>query len=268
MPEVPLERVMSGRLAQPVRVTGALKSDEVVAVSTKVQALVRRVAVKEGDRVRKGQLLVELDDGELRAQARTSRDIKNAAAKSDHQRAGQALVAARSRLTQMQETSKITDTEVASRAESAASAVQTAKDHLKVLRDGARHQEERTAELAAAKAQAQVNRARDMWRRRAELAARGLASREEADNARRDLEVAQAELNQANEQMSLVKEGPRGEEIRVAEEQVRQAEASAREAEANRARRKLSNEDVAAAETQVQQAQATLDAATAALAQT
>jgi HlyD family secretion protein len=227
---------------------------------------------------------VELDDRELRAQrdravaaqrsaearweqARTSRDIKNAAAKSDHQRAQQALATAKTRLAQAKELASITDTEVDTRYAAAEAGVKSAKERLKALQEGARRQEERAAELQVARALAQLRRAQDMYRRRAQLAQRGLAAREEADNARRDVEVAQAELNVAREQMDLVKEGPRSEEIRIAEEGVRQAEAALQEAGANRARRKVSNQDVDAADQQVQQAQSALDAAKAALAQ-
>lgn len=281
---VTIERVTAARLEQPVRVTGTLKSDEVVAVSTKATGLVRQVTVKEGDRVRAGQLLVEIDDRELRAQrdravaaqrsaearleqARTSSDIKNAAAKADYQRAQQQLATAKTRLSQAKQLAQIMDVEVDTRVATAEAGVKAAKERLKVLQEGARRQEERAAELQVARAQAQVRRAQDMYRRRAQLAQRGLASREEAENARHDMEVAVAELNVAKEQLDLVKEGPRSEEIRIAEEGVRQAESTLQEAQANRARRSVSNQDVDAAQQQVEQATAALDAAKAALAQ-
>src|SRR5262249_48749104 len=69
------------------------------------------------------------------------------------------------------------------------------------------------------------------------------------------------------EGLELVKEGPRSQEIRVAEEGVRQAEVALQEAEANRAKRQISDSDVDAAQAQVRQAEAAVDAAKAALAQ-
>src|SRR5262249_1601086 len=57
-----------GRFGQPLRVTGTLRSDETVVLSTKATGLVKAVTVKEGDRVRRGQLLVEIDDRDLHAQ--------------------------------------------------------------------------------------------------------------------------------------------------------------------------------------------------------
>src|SRR5438128_2510967 len=67
-PAVSTETVSARSFAHPVQVTGTLKSDEVVALSSKATGLVRQVLAKEGDRVRRGQLLVQIDDSELRAQ--------------------------------------------------------------------------------------------------------------------------------------------------------------------------------------------------------
>src|SRR3712207_8407413 len=55
----------------------------------------------------------------------------------------------------------------------------------------------------------------------------------------------------ARQQLDMVREGPRAQEVRMAEEVVRQAEAGLRDAEANRARRRISDADVATAQTGV-----------------
>ena len=49
------EGALAARSGRSIRVTGTLKSDEVVALSTKAAGLVREVRVKEGDRVRRGR---------------------------------------------------------------------------------------------------------------------------------------------------------------------------------------------------------------------
>jgi RND family efflux transporter MFP subunit len=64
-----------------------------------------------------------------------------------------------------------------------------------------------------------------------------------------------------------VEEGPRTEEVRVAEEAVRQAEAALQDAEANRARKQITNEDIDAAQNLVRQAEGTVEAARANLSQ-
>jgi multidrug efflux pump subunit AcrA (membrane-fusion protein) len=284
LPEVTVERLTARAFHPPIRVTGSLKSEEVVDLSTKATGLVREVRVKEGDRVRQGQLLVRIDDGELAAQrdkalaivrtqeaklkqARTSRGIKNASAASEYALAQQALSAARTRLSQTRALAGIAATEVESGVATARAQLQAARERLKVLQDGSRRQEKAAADLAVARAQTQVAKLKANLSRREQLLRDGAIAREDVENHRRDYEVALVELRSAREQADLVSEGPRSEDVRVAEEEVRRAEASLRTAEANRARRRISDEDVEAAETEVRRAQSRLEAARAGLAQ-
>jgi multidrug efflux pump subunit AcrA (membrane-fusion protein) len=283
-PQVMLESVAARVFDRAIRVTGTLKSDEVVALSSKATGLVRQVLAKEGDRVRQGQLLVQIDDSELRAQrdkaraavrsaqaklqqAQTSRGIKNTAVASDHRSAEQALATARTRLSQAKSLAQISATSVEADVDSARANLEAARERLKVVQDGSRRQEKARAELAVTRAQTQANKLQANLARREQLFAEGAIAREDVDNVRRDYEGALAEVNSAKEQLDLISEGSRSEEIRVSEQQVRQAEATLRSAEANRARRQISDEDVDAAEAQVRQSQAAFEATRAALAQ-
>jgi multidrug efflux pump subunit AcrA (membrane-fusion protein) len=283
-PSVAVETVMARVFSHPIRVTGTLKSDEVVALSTKANGLVRLVAAKEGDRVRRGQLLVQIDGSELEAQrakaeatarsaaarlqqARTSRGVRNAAVEADYRRAVQALSAARTKLSQAKSLARISATEVEANVEQARSSLQSAREQLKVRREGSRRQERAAAELEVTRAQAQADKLKGQLERREQLLREGAIAREDVENSRRDYDVALAVWNAAKQQADLVNEGSRSEEIRIAEEAVTQAESAVRSAEANRARRRISNQDVDTAETQVRQAEAALDSAKAALAQ-
>lgn len=283
-PVVAVETVTAGRFDHPIRVTGTLKADEVVALSTKATGLVRQVLAKEGDRVRRGQLLVQIDDRELRAQrakaaaaveaaaarvkqAHTSRGVKDAAVEADHRRAGQALSAARTRLSQARALARISATEVDSNVESARANLQSAREQLKLRQEGSRRQERASAALEVARAQAQTEKLKGQLDRREQLLREGAIAREDVENTRHDYEVAVAVWNAAKQQADLVNEGSRSEEIHIAEEAVRHAEAALRTAEANRARRRISDQDGDTAESQVRQAEAELDRTRAALAQ-
>jgi HlyD family secretion protein len=297
-PEVRVEYVTDRVTSDPIRVTGTLRTDETVTLSTKATGIVRRVLAKEGDRVRRGQLLVEIDATDLRAQrdravaavraaqaqvgeaeaavqaasakleqARTGRGMRDVAAGTDYRRAQQAVETSRTRLSQSKSLAGIAGTEAETRVSSARSSLQAARERLKALQEGSRKQELATAQSAVTRAQAQVNRMKSMLDRREQLFRDKAVAAEVVDNARRDYEVATSDLDAAQQQLSLAQEGPRTEEVRVAEEAVRQAENALRDAEANRERRKVSNEDVQAAEQQVQQSQAALEAAKANLAQ-
>lgn len=298
LPEVQTMVVSTSPLQQAIRVTGTLKSNEVVKVSTKSVGLVRRVAVEEGDRVRPGQLLVQLDDTELQAQraralasvraaeanvrsaqanlrsaqaklsqSGTSKTVKDAGAQSQFRQAEQEVAAARSRLSQAKAKAGIQATQAETRVAAARSALQSAKEQLQVLQEGARRQETAQAQAQVAQAQAQVDKLKSQYVRRRNLLAQGYIAAEDAENAQRDYQAAIANLNAAKQQLDLVKEGPRSGEIRMQEEAVRQAEANLRDAEANKAQRAISDDDVQTAEAQVRQAQAAFEAARAGLGQ-
>jgi len=295
---VRVEQLVPGTLMRPVRVTGTLRTDESVTISTKATGVVKRVTVREGDRVTRGQFLVEIDDSDIRAQrdravaqveaaraaereaeqaltyaearlaqARTSRDMRNAAAESEHSRAQDGLLTARSRLSQARSLSQIADTEAETRVATARAGLQSSKERLRALMDGARRQEKAAAEAGVARARANAERFKSVMERREQLLRDKAIAVEAVDNARRDYQVALAELESAQQQLSLVKEGPRTEEIRVGEESVRQAEAALRDAEANRARRAVSSEEIQAAEAAVRQAASLVDSTKAGLAQ-
>ena len=296
--EVGVETVTSTSLSEPIRVTGTLRTDEMVTISTKASGMVTQVYVKEGDKVRSGQLLVELDQQEIVAQraravaavsaaqaqireseaavrvaeaklkqARTNRGIKDTGAQSEFRRAEQNVASAKLRLSQSQSLAGIAGTESETRVSGAKAALQAAKERLGALKEGSRKQEKAAAQAGVARAQTQVQRMKSALDRREQLLRDKAIAAEAVDNARRDYEASQADLEAARQQLSLAEEGPRTEEIRAQEEVVRQAEAVVRDAEANSARGKISNEDVEAARNQVTQAEAALESARAGLAQ-
>src|SRR5438445_971994 len=81
--------VQPASLTETMRMTGSLKSDENVVLSTKLAGKVAMLTVREGDKVRAGQLVAQLDDGENRAQrARALGAVRAAEAKLSQTRVG------------------------------------------------------------------------------------------------------------------------------------------------------------------------------------
>src|SRR5687768_10809859 len=97
-------RVVRRDIRQSLDVSGSLKTDEDVQIGSRIAGRVAQVYAKEADRVRSGQVLVRLDDRELRAElnraratlasarskgslARNQSTWKDTAARSDHERA-------------------------------------------------------------------------------------------------------------------------------------------------------------------------------------
>jgi HlyD family secretion protein len=90
------------------------------------------------------------------------------------------------------------------------------KAALKVLEAGARPQELRVAEATVVQAEAQLRFAQSEVRRIAPLVPKQLAARDQLDRAQLQEDVAQAALTQAQQQLALMKEGTRQEEIQRA----------------------------------------------------
>lgn len=105
---------------------------------------------------------------------------------------------------------------------------------LAALRAGTRVQELRVAEAQLAKAQADLDYARVDFQRTAELVPKKLVTGSQLDQARQRQNVALAGVEQARQNLALLREGPRREDIDQAAATLR-----ARQAEVETARRQL-----------------------------
>ncbi len=94
---------------------------------------------------------------------------------------------------------------------------QAAEARLAALRAGTRVQELRAAEAAQRSAQQRLAFARAEEARIADIAARNLASQQDLERARLERQVARAQLDEADERLALLREGPRTEDIAAAE---------------------------------------------------
>lgn len=95
---------------------------------------------------------------------------------------------------------------------------------LDVLLSGSRPQEIAAAQAAVASAEAELESARMEFQRQQELYRQNMTSEREFIAARTARDAAAATLEQAREQLSLVREGPRQQEIERARARVEQAE--------------------------------------------
>ena len=140
---------------------------------------IARILVQEGDRVKRGQLLAELDTTRLQASA-----------------------------------------------DKAVADVAVARNTLARLHNGSRPEEIAQARAAVAAAQATEANARVTYARYAKLAVTSAESLLNRDNAEQALKVASANRDAAEQALALAVEGPRWEDIKVAEAQLRSAEAA------------------------------------------
>jgi len=271
---------------QILDVTGSLKTDQDVQIGTRLAGKVAEVTVKESDRVTRGQVLVRLDDRELRVQidraratlassraklslARNQSTWKDASAKADYERAQASLNSAKARLQQALTNEKITDVDTRKRVETANSGVRVATERLSIVSDLTRKQDLRQAELAVDQAEARLGQARvdmensrQMHERREKLFKQDAIAREEVDEALRNykameaqVRVAEADVSVAKEKVALAKEGSRSEEIRIAEGQLAAAKRALEVALSEERKRDVAADEVLAARATLAQAE-------------
>ncbi len=184
--------VSRGTVTVTVTGTGTVEPAALVEVRSRATGRVTRVAVDEGQSVRRGQVLVELDDPDARA----------------------AVEAARAAV------------------QSAVAAEASARARLAQLRAGPSAAEIAQAEEAVAQAEANLARAQDTLARQERLLLDGYVAQAVVDQARSEVEIAASQLRAARARLQDLRATPRPEDVAQAEAAVRQAAAQVQQARA------------------------------------
>jgi len=231
----------SGRFSTPdnrIVVSGNLELT-LVDLSFKIAGRMTELTVKEGDWVKKGQVIARLDPTQLQQQR--SRDV---AAISNAQSNYEQLT------TSIQYQEATLESDIATRRAELAEA----QAKLDVLLAGSRPQEIQQAEASVADARAQMDWARSDWDRAQTLYKNEDISTQQFDQARQRFNSATAQLQLADQKSSLVKEGPRKEDIAGARAQVARSQAAVATAEANRLELARKRQELVARRAQIEQA--------------
>ncbi len=199
-------------------VSGAVQARLSSDLAAKVMGRVTRIAVNEGDAVRRGQPLVWLDSSDLSASVQQAQAAV---------RASQAGVSSASVAAAMEKAASDARIEAARAMVAQAEAgLKSAKARRDLVLKGPRKQERAQAALAVAQAKASLELAEADYERAKALLEEGAVSRQQLDAARTRANVARAQYEQAVEAKSIADEGSRSEDIRTAEEGVAQAQAA------------------------------------------
>ena len=180
---IPVEvaTVQRGTMTRTLSVTGSLRSDEDVQISSKLIGKVAAVFAKEGDRVQRSKLLVQLDDREILAQlqqtkaglraaearyaqAQDSEQMKYVAVDADIARAEEGVRAAKARLNQALTGTTLTSAQTDTEVKRAEAMLASARANLANVKRGAREQQRRMAAADVDRAQSGVQHAEDMVR--------------------------------------------------------------------------------------------------------
>lgn len=201
-----------------IRVSGNIELTE-VNVSFKSPGKLIERTVDEGDRVKKGMLLARLDKEQLVGQ---------------RERASAAVESAQSILAQQTTAVDFQAATLEAQVQQRAAEVKAADARLAALVAGSRPQEKEQARAAVERAQTEYDRSFRDWKRAQTLFKNEDISAADNDQYRTRFETAEAQLRTAKEQLALVLEGPRQEDIDGARAQLAQAQAALKLAEAQR----------------------------------
>ena len=232
-----------GSMASTIEVSGDIKALKTALLSAKAQGRVTAVPYREGDSVGVGTAVVTQDTSDLAAGVR---------------QAEAGLLAAKARLSQATTSEGLTDTQTEASIAQAQAALDSANANLRMIKSGARTQERAQAENAVASAEANFKNGEINLKRMRDLYSQGALSKQQMDLVQMQYDIASSQYDSARQQLSLVKEGARPEEIESAQKQVAQAEEALRIAKSNRSQKALRQEDIKATKAGVAQADAAL----------
>lgn len=233
----------TGDIPFTISVTGSLQALDDVTVSAKVPGKIANVFVREGDAVRAGQVVVQQDTSDLEAQVR---------------QAEAALQSARARLKQAETALALQPTQNETSLRQAEAALEAARARLRALETGARRQERQQMEQQVASAKANLDNAQSNLERIRRLYQQDAVSKQQVDAAQTAYDIALAQYRTAQEQLSLVQEGVRQEDLDAQRALVKQAEEAVRLAKTGDLQLRVRQDEVNAAKALVAQAEAGL----------
>lgn len=225
-----------------IRLSGNIELTE-VDISFKIPGKLVERTVNEGDPVKKGQLVARIDQLQtLQQKAAQQASVQSAA-----------MQLAQSLTSVAWQKATIEGDLAMRRAE-----VEQARANLNDLLAGSRPQEIEQAQAAVADARTQAEQARLDWERAQTLFKNDDISRAQYDQAQARFNSARAVLKQAEERYTLVKEGPRQEQIAAARAALARAQAALRISEANKLEIQRREQELAARKAEVERAKAQL----------
>lgn len=258
-------------LQEEVQASGSVQADRTVEVSSKVPGRVVAVLVREGDRVRRGQVVVRLDPADAEVQLEQARAALRAALARVPQAEGAVRL--------QEETAEAQVRQARAQVEAAQAQVRSADANRAALAFTLRAVQ---ANLAAAEtgvhaAESNLERARSDLQRLETLFAAGAVSAQQVEAARAQVVAAEASLAQARAQQAalaaqaetLAQQLAAADAARsTARANLETARATLQAAEANRRQVDLRRQDVAQVRAAVEQARAAVALAELQLANT
>lgn len=233
--------VQLGTIKRTVAVTGSIAALQDVSLAARVSARVTQVTVREGDRVRAGQLLVQQDTTDLESTVHQAQaNVQNTQAQ----------------LAQAQTNYQIQVAQAKQNILTAKAQVAAAQYNYSKEKQGSRPQQVLQGQAGVEQAQANLSNAAITLKRNQSLFAQGAIARADLDTAQTTYTVNLQTFNNAKAALSLTQAGNYPQDISYAQEQVREQQANLANQVSNEQQVLVRKQQIQAAQAAVAQAQA------------
>lgn len=270
---VEVTKAKRGEIRSELELSGTIQADSQVSVFPKVSGRLVALNVDEGDTVEKGAPLAVVEHEELELSVQQAQAALEAAETAYSQTKQLAEVRVHSQITQakaqlraaeagLQQVIDLSEIRTVTQTEQARAALDSLVANLQKIKSGARDEDRQQAQAGLNQADANLTNVKNNYERMEQLFENGAISQQSLEGAQMQLDIAVAQQKIASEQVQLIDNGARDEDIQAMEAQVQQAEASLRLAE-TQASTRIWEKDIELARSQVDTARAGLTAAEA-----
>ncbi|GIV01718.1 MAG: hypothetical protein KatS3mg015_0548 [Fimbriimonadales bacterium] len=276
-------KVTRGDVVRSFTATGVLQPLTTVDVKSKAGGEVIRLAVEEGDYVRKGDLIAEIDPRDTKAlyeqaaadldaavarkrQSELSVQMQRATSQAAVTQAETALESAKLRLKTLEDRARIQPTVTSAAVQQAQANYDQAVQALEQLKNVTIPQTRAQVETEYERTRVAVEVARADLERQRSLLEKGYISQQQFDQARTTLEAAEAAFRNASERRRTL-DADLQSQLKTAEARVAQSKAALDQAKANQIDVEITKRDLEDARLAVKQAEAALQQARANLKQ-
>ena len=270
---VEVTRAKRGEIRSELELSGTIQAESQVNVFPKIAGRLIVLNVDEGDTVKKDAPLATVEHEELELAVQQTAAALEAAETAYSQTQQLAKVRVESQIAQaraqlraaeiaLQQVIDLSEIRTVTQIEQAQAALESLVANFEKIKSGARDEDRRQAQAGLNQAAANLANAESNHTRMLQLFQNGAISQQSLEGAKTQLDIVTAQHKIATEQLQLIDNGARAEDIQAMAAQVQQAEASLRLAK-TQAKTKTWEKDIELARSQVETAQAGLTAAEA-----
>ena len=267
---VEVTKAKRGEIRSELELSGTIQAASQVSVFPKIAGRLIVLNVDEGDKIKEGASLATVEHEELELAVQQAEATLEAAETAYSQTKQLAKVRVQSQIAQaraqlraaeiaLQQVIDLSEIRTVTQIEQAQAALESLVANLEKIKSGARVEDRRQTQAGLNQADANLANAKSNHTRMLQLFQNGAISQQSLEGAKTQLDIAIAQQKIAAEQLQLIDNGARAEDIQAMEAQVQQAEAALRLAQ-TQAATETWRKDIELARSQVETAQAALTA--------